>query len=600
MSGFKTMKIRIIVMILCTSFLTMFCIGGFFIYDFVQAEHEQIAAYRSDLERSVEERLKDETNMMISMMQSVYQRQQSGELTEEQARKAAADYLRQVRYGGGEDFFSVDTFDGINVVMPVAPALEGTPRTGELDATGKPYLNILIENGKKEDGGFFDISFTKSPNDPTPYPKRLYAKSFAPYRWVLCSGIFLDQIDQNVAERQAIMEANLRHSIYKVIGVIVFLQLLFIVAAIYLGRKMGAPVQEITTQLSIMSEGDFRKLAQSRDTAEMLAREDDMGMMMRSLHQMHDHMRTLLQRLVDTAQYVAASAEELTSSADQSREASQRVADSVGAMANSCRDQGAQVETADHWSTKLMEHMETFSVEIAQSGKEIKTTSAAAATGKANVDHAVQQMDIIRHSVDESARVVTGLGEKSQQIGAIVDTIAEIASQTNLLALNASIEAARAGEQGRGFAVVAGEVGKLAEQSQRAASEIAELIGTIQQEAQNAVSAMQQGVQQVANGTQAVDDAGQAFGEIFAGVSKIENRSQTMDGIVGELVRGAREIQQAVGQINTMSHRVSADADVASSGTQEAAASTQEIATAGRSLAEMSEKLQNAIVEFKI
>ena len=125
----------------------------------------------------------------------------------------------------------------------------------------------------------------------------------------------------------------------------------------------------------------------------------------------------------------------------------------------------------------------------AVSGMADKTTNAASQGDKA-VDAAINQMKNIERSVSSSAQVVAKLGERSKEIGQIVDAISGIAGQTNLLALNAAIEAARAGEQGRGFAVVAEEVRKLAEQSQEAAKQIANLISEIQTETDSAVVAM--------------------------------------------------------------------------------------------------------------
>jgi methyl-accepting chemotaxis protein len=123
-------------------------------------------------------------------------------------------------------------------------------------------------------------------------------------------------------------------------------------------------------------------------------------------------------------------------------------------------------------------------------------------------------MGMIESTVKTSSRVVTSLGERSDEIGRIVGAISGISSQTNLLALNAAIEAARAGEQGRGFAVVADEVKKLAGESRMAAEEIAKLILSIQEETAKAVEAMERGNEEVQRGSMAVSEGGRVFGDL--------------------------------------------------------------------------------------
>ena len=186
------------------------------------------------------------------------------------------------------------------------------------------------------------------------------------------------------------------------------------------------------------------------------------------------------------------------------------------------------------------------------------SATAAAESGASSVRETVAGMGRIRDVVQGAASRVTELGAKGEQIGAIVETIDDIAEQTNLLALNAAIEAARAGEQGKGFAVVADEVRKLAERSSRATKEIASLIEDVQSGTEQAVAAMEAGAAEVSMGSELAARSGQAIEDLAAAVAatrsaavqigeRIRIMSEASDGVVGS-IKEIDRIAQANGQ----------------------------------------------------
>jgi methyl-accepting chemotaxis protein len=195
---------------------------------------------------------------------------------------------------------------------------------------------------------------------------------------------------------------------------------------------------------------------------------------------------------------------------------------------------------------------------------------------------------------------VANLGERSVQIGQIVDTISGIAGQTNLLALNAAIEAARAGEQGRGFAVVADEVRKLAEQSQDATKQIADLIQEIQGETDKAVVAMNQGTHEVKVGTEVVSVAGQAFGEITLLITQVSDQIQDISAAIQQVTSGSQLIVSSVQDIDGISKKVAEEAETVSAATEEQSASMEEIAASSQSLAKMARDLEAAVSKFTV
>ena len=233
----------------------------------------------------------------------------------------------------------------------------------------------------------------------------------------------------------------------------------------------------------------------------------------------------------------------------------------------------------------------------AQHGRE---AADIARNGGQALDETITQIKHIEQSTTKSTQVVTALGERSQEIGAIVDTIAGIADQTNLLALNAAIEAARAGEQGRGFAVVAEEVRKLAESSQEAAHKITELITATRADTEQAVTGMQQSSEEVKVGTQKIMEMGEAFRRIIEIVEEVSQQVQQISQAIAGMADSGKAITGHVDTITDTSTKAAQEAETVSAATEEQSASVHEIANASKSLAEMATELQGEVSRFKL
>ncbi len=212
--------------------------------------------------------------------------------------------------------------------------------------------------------------------------------------------------------------------------------------------------------------------------------------------------------------------------------------------------------------------------------------SSAAVSGSKVVDETISVMNSITERVTNSAKAVESLGARSDQIGAIVGTIEDIADQTNLLALNAAIEAARAGEQGRGFAVVADEVRALAERTTRATREISEMIKAIQQETRDAVVAMEEGVREVARGSGKAAESGQALESILQQINDVTAQ-------IHQVATAAEEQTATTSEISNNMHQITAVVAQTASGAQDSAA-------AASTLASLSDELRGIVRQFKL
>jgi methyl-accepting chemotaxis protein len=238
--------------------------------------------------------------------------------------------------------------------------------------------------------------------------------------------------------------------------------------------------------------------------------------------------------------------------------------------------------------------------QVATSAQQVTAVSQdarrAAQQGAHAVNETVAGMADIQAVVTDAADKVQQLGVLGGQIGAVIETIDEIAEQTNLLALNAAIEAARAGEHGRGFAVVADEVRKLAERSSRETRQIADLIEKVQVGTEQAVAAMRRGAEEVANGTARADEAGRALGDILQAVENTVGQVTDIATAAQQLATGAGSVTEAMASMGVVVEQNTAASEemaAQSSGVSEAISGITELAqTQSASTLEVSQRAE--------
>lgn len=587
----KKIKSKFIAAFLMTAVIMAIIVGGYSIYSQVHLVKTQVADYRETLYLEYDEMMKGQVETASSLVKIVYAEQQKGVLTEEQAKLKAADLVRNLRFNGS-NYFWVDTTEGLNVVL-LGNKTEGTNRFAAKDPNGVEYVKEFIKQGKQEGGGYIDYQFAK-PNETELLPKRGYTLLFEPYNWVIGTGDWVDNIEKSVGEHQASYQADMLKNVGVNAGIIALALIAVVIFALYFSRKVSGPIIEVAKGSKALADGDFsgEKLKVSS--------EDELGDLAESFNKMTGSLRELVQRVSQASSQVAATAQELTAGAEQSAQASSEVAISVTEMA-----QGAEKQKM------TVDELAAVAEEIAAGGEKVQEntgyvvdfaekTAQSTDKGRTAIMTTIEQMNQIQSVVNRSAELTHQLGERSQDIGKIVDTISAIADQTNLLALNAAIEAARAGEQGRGFAVVADEVRKLAEQSQGAAKEIAQLIAGMQQDTEKAVSAMQNGTSVVETGSKVVAQAGEAFEDIAQQIEKVVTQIKAISEEMVQMTQGNEQIASSVRDLDQISRVIAEQTQNVSASSEEQAASMEEIASSSQVLAKMAEELDQSLAKFKI
>ena len=384
---------------------------------------------------------------------------------------------------------------------------------------------------------------------------------------------------------------------------------------------MVNPIKDIISAAERVGQGDLSHELEVKSS-------DELGRLAGTFNETITRLRTMVQteaerdklqaQVMDLLDIVSTAAEgDLTIQAEVTSDALGSVADAFNLMVNGLanlveqiRDAGMEIKTATdsiltvtnemsrgaeeqvvqiNKASSVVDSMAMSMQQVASNTEEAanaarQATEAASKGGKA-VSETISGMHRIRSTVQGTSKKIKSLGERSMEIGKIVEVINDIAAQTNLLALNAAIEAARAGEQGRGFAVVADEIRKLAERSSKATKEIANLIKGIQVETNEAVTAMENGTRDVEDGTILADTAGASLKSIEGIVSKAASL------IHGISVAAKQQVEGAVGVVSSM--------ETISNVSKRTFESSRESMKTISQLASMTNRLNDAIGRFK-
>jgi methyl-accepting chemotaxis protein len=425
--------------------------------------------------------LKHLTELALGIVKGEYAAAQKGDIAVADAQKRALAGVAALRYGSN-DYFWVDDMQPRMVMHPMKPEMNGNDISAFKDPNGKTLFVDMVNIVKRDGAGFIPYEWPK-PGFDRPQPKLSYVVGFAPWNWVIGTGVYIDDLNAQTwaSTQRALLVAGL------------VLLITLAVSALVAGG--------ISRQLHRMT-GAMKALAAGKLDVEVpgTGRRDEVGEMAEAVE-------------VFKSNAVAGQNLEAEQKEAESRAVARRKAD-MNKMADDFEGAvGEIIETVSSASTELEASAGTLT-STAERAQELATMVAAASeeasTNVQSVAAATEEMAPSVHEigrqVQESARVaneavdqarttterVSELSKAATRIGDVVDLINTIAGQTNLLALNATIEAARAGESGRGFAVVASEVKALAAQTAKATGQIGQQITGIQSATQDSVNAIKQ------------------------------------------------------------------------------------------------------------
>ncbi len=557
---------RILISLILSLIVLGACIIGVAYSNTKNNAHMFIEEYEKSAYAFHENELKNIMDIMKQTAESIYKTQKAKGVSDEKIQEAILDKFNDLRFFNDKSgYIFVYAYDGTNVLMPTNKALQGQNFMGLKDSNGVFLIKELIEAAKKG-GGLVKYHFPKT-KDGKPFPKFSYSLSFEPYNWMMGTGIYVDNVEEEVAHLQKNIDENTASQIQSFLVISVVLLLLSLGATfVIISKTISKPLNDLVARADNLSSGDgdlTRKL-------EVIGN-DEIAVASSSINRFIEKVRILISEAKNLSNENSSISHELSSTSlevGRAVETSMQIVGNTTNKAFTLKDELTEgISEAKEGKTELIkanDFLKDANNAILELTKDIQSSAAT----EIELAHRIQQ-----------------LSSDATQVKDILVVIGDIADQTNLLALNAAIEAARAGEHGRGFAVVADEVRKLAERTQKSLQEINATINVIVQAIVDSSDQMTSNSKKVESLATTACDVETKINNMF----QVMNNATTLsDKTTENYLKTGLDIESMIKDVNQIN-------DISSQN----ARSVEEIASAAEHLSRMTETLNLKLSEFR-
>lgn len=559
----KSVKNSLTLMCLMIVLVSVMVIGGISILNISTMTSTANKNYENARLDGYNTEIKSQVQSVIAILQAEYDKSQNGDLTEDEAKKEAAEIVRNMRYrDDGSGYFWIDDTDYNLIMHPILTDQEGNNRYDLTDQNGVKIIQEIMKVSTGSDGGGFNEFYFTKADGVTVAPKIAYSQIFTPWNWVVSTGNYVDDMKAEMNSSKNEVQAKY-HTMITVIIIIdlSFTVVVFIASRIF-GNMICKPLIEIQNFANRMSTGDLT-------TGVSVSSNNELGKTAGALDLAQQEVVGLISNIDGVSSHLQSAVSDFKKNFDSMNESIQNVSTAINEIAQNSNSQAASTSSASENIAEIADGIADTSSEMESLDQNAQLMQDRSNKSMETLHRLIDVNSTTKTDIDSMYNQTAQTNDSVNKISQAATLISEIASQTNLLSLNASIEAARAGEAGRGFAVVADQIRQLAEQSTKSAVDTRELI--------------EGSLEEIAEGNKAADKAAASIETVVEGIGKIAESSKNISQVSRDQATAMDQAEQGVNQISEVVQANSATA-------QESSATSEELSAQAVSLDELISK----------
>jgi methyl-accepting chemotaxis protein len=515
------------------------------------------------------DKLRNLVEVACSIASRYQQLEDKGGLSRKDAQKLALDAIGSMRYDKDNYLWINDTHPTM-IMHPLKPEMNGQDLSSYKDPDGKALFVEAVGVTREHGEGFVSYSWSKpGKGNSKVVPKLSFVKSFGPWNWVIGTGTYIDDLNEDW--RRYVITAG---------AICLAFLAVFLVITVRAARSIsGLRLVAVSMRDIAEGDGDLTKRLQ-------ILRQDEVGDIAGSFN-------VFVEKIQKIVRAIGSSAVSLTASSTELSAVSTRVVSGAREISERGNAAAAAAEEASANTTSVAVGMEQSSANISSVASATEEMSATVGDIAANTARA----RAISEQATIQAQTVTAqmqkLGQAAQEIGHVTETITSISAQTNLLALNATIEAARAGSAGKGFAVVANEIKELARQTAEATEDIKVRIAGVQGSSAAAVS-------DIDKITSVIKEVGDIVAGIAAAIEEQATVTKDVAGNIAQASTGVKDANEHIAQTAEVSKTIARDIAGINGAVTDMRHGGEQVQASAAELSKLAEQLKARVEQFRV